>query len=351
MNQVRRQHYVNQAYLMHFCDTGERQPVLWVYPRDKEIFEKPETFTPEGRQPVSVCVVRDFYEGNDEPINRIETLLSDIEGKFERVVQDKIIQKKELDAQDKQAIANYVSTMQMRTAAMKEHIDRFYDEVIGKLEAMENAHGASNETSEYWKKSKQNQDMFVIGITTALDANIHSLTDWLIYETSSDDLHFITSDNPFCRYDFSLMNSFYGIPALSKTTEITLPVSPKFALVGNFVGLNGYVIAHHNQVEEINERTLMSTHNAFYSSRKLKPYEFKKYTDRQRQALALSELASRTATKLDSMVKLRAKQVKVARWIVNTFKIDRVLAFLLNWGFVKPESVGLQRSKDIPKQK
>ncbi len=227
---------------------------------------------------------------------------------------------------------------------MKKHMDGFYDQVIGKLEAMEKAHGASSETSDYWKKSKENQDMFVMGITTALEMNLHRVTDWLIYETCSDEIHFITSDNPSCRYDFSLMNSFYGIPAFSKTTEITLPVTPKFALVGNFVGLNGYVTAYHNQVEEINDRTLMSTHSQFYSSRKLKPYELQKFTKRQRQALALSELAQRTETKMDRLVKRRQKQEKIAHWVVKTFKLDRGLAFLLNWGIIKPEWVGLERT-------
>lgn len=313
---------------------------------DRAIFENPESYTPETRIPHDVCVKRDFYEGNEQPTNTVENVLSDIEGKFETVVQQKILKKKELDRNDRQAIANFVATMQVRTMGFKKHMDSFYDQVISKLEAMEKAHGASSETSDEWKKSKKDKDMFIIGIIQSLSMNLHSVTSWLIFEAKLDDCHFITSDNPFCRYDFSLLNSFHGVPAFSKTTEITLPVTPRFAIVGNLLDLNGYIDATHNQVDEINERTLMSIHTEFYSSRKLKPYELKKLSNRHRQALALSIFAERAETILEKRLKKRQRQERIANRVVKIFRIHKILLLLLRLGIIRPESLGLRRKVD-----
>lgn len=332
MSRVRRQHFVNEAYLNHFCDESLNPPAIWVYEKQHDYMHDFESYNPVTRTPRNICVVRDFYEGNDQPVNTIENFLSKIEGDFESVVQNTIIPQKPLSSSDKYAISRYFTVMQYRTMAHKEHIDRFYDDIIGKITALEQQHNAPNKESKKWKKSKENKEMFLLNLMMSEEMNVLRAAGWLVLinDTFRND-HFITSDHATLTYDFSLMNSFYGIPAFCKTTEITLPITPKIALVANYLDINEYESAHPNQIEEVNQRTWMASNGHIYSSRKLEQRQIERLFTRHRQGLAIVYAAKQKKTHLDRMIKRMKRGEKIAEWLLKTPILRHLFIFLLRF--------------------
>lgn len=319
MSVTRRQHIINQAYLAHFCDPALNPPQVWVYEKEA-CFPEFSKYQPSSRTPLNVCVERDFYEGGDQPVNAVENSLSKIEGDFEAVVQNKILKQEPLMPEDNRAIAMYVSMMKARTTAAKANLDKFTDDMISKVEALEQQHGIPPEKSNELKREKANKDLFILNITQSQAMDLYRATSWLILVNNKfeSDWHFITSDDPMCLYDFELMNSFYGIPAFSKTTEITLPITPKFAIVGNYLDISGYEDAHPNKIEEVNNRTLSHANAAFYSSRKLTDREMERFLNRSRQCLALDRaVREKVTTRLDILVDKSKKAEKIAEWMLS----------------------------------
>lgn len=343
MSRVRRQHIINEAYLAHFCDASLDPPQVWVYEKHPRMFEDFEKYEPATRTPHNVCVQRDFYEGGDMPINAVEKALSKIEGDFESVVQNKLMKREPLTPQDNRAIAMYVSMMRARTEGTKANLDAFCDRMIARIEAMERQHNIPPKTSTEWKEAKENNEMFIINIIESQALDIYQLASWvvLVNETFADGWHFITSDDPMCVYDFELMNSFYGVPAWSKTTEVTLPVTSTIALVGNYLDISGYEKAHPNEIEEVNNRTLSHAKKAMYSSRKLKGAEVEKLMKRNRQTLALGRAVStKVVTRNDRLVKKYERVKKISKWMVSKW--------WLRWIFVLIQKRRLRNAANQP---
>lgn len=332
MSTVRRQHFVNEAYLQHFCDPALDPPAVWLYQREHDFVHDFSGYTPVTRTPKNLCVEKDFYEGGDLPTNAIERHLSEIEGKFEGLIQKKILKKLPLMPEDNRVIANYVTMMQNRTLAQKEHLERFQDGLITKVEAMEKQHGIPPTKSNELKAEKENNEMFIMNMTVAEEMKLHTMTSWLILESTFSDCFFLTSDHPTLRYDFSLMNSFYGIPAFCKTTEITLPITPRFAIVGNYLDVSGYRDAHPNKVEEVNQRTLLATHKAFYSNHQLTERELHAILRHQRQCLVLDLVVQeRVTTRADHLVKKYQKAEKIAAWMVSKPWLRWIFVLIRKW--------------------
>lgn len=325
MSLVRRQHFINQAYLEHFCDTSVSPAAIWLYDKKHDLWKDFDSYVPPSRTPNNLCVERDFYEGGDLPPNTLERYFSKIEGDFESLLQNKILQMKPLTTDDNKIIAHFLTITQSRTSAQKEHIEEFMDNIIEKVERMEKQHGVEPKESKKWRDSKQNKEMFIINIQQAESMKLHHQTSWMILVNSKfEDSHFITSDNPVATYDFALMNNFYGIPAFSKTTEITLPVTSKIAIIGNYVDISGYFDAHPNQIEEVNDRTLHRAKKEFYSCKRLEKAELHKLLQRNRQCLVLDKVAQKTETRIDKLVKQYERQKKRAVWLVDTFRLTEL---------------------------
>ncbi len=332
MPTVRRQHFVNEAYLQHFCDPALDPRAVWLYRREHDFGRDFAGYTPEIRTPKNLCVQRDFYEGSDLPTNTIEAHLSKIEGDFESLVQTKILKKLPLLQQDNKVIARYITMMQNRTLAQKKHMESVQDDLIAKVEAMEKRHGIPPTKSEELKASKANNEIFIMGMTVAEEMRLHAMTSWLILESTFKDCYFLTCDHPTLRYDFSLMNSFYGIPAFCKTTEITLPITPRFAIVGNYLDVSGYRDAHPNKVEEVNQRTIMAADKEFYSNHKLTERELHAILRHHRQCLVLDLVVEeRITTRADRLVRKHQKAEKIAAWMMSRWWLRWLFVLIRKW--------------------
>ena len=99
------------------------------------------------------------------------------------------------------------------------------------------------------------------------------------------------------------MNSIYGIPPLSTTIEVTVPLTPKLALFVNNAGIDGYFDIGHNFVREINNRTIIGNGNYLITPTKID----KKFLDlcvrRFRQSLLLHLLSDDLNEKWDERMK------------------------------------------------
>ena len=143
-------------------------------------------------------------------------------------------------------------------------------------------------------------------VDTSLFINRWQFSDmiFLTIEYEGEDLFFITSDFPVCLYDFTLMNGPYGIPPLSPTLEVVVPLTPKIAVFINNIGLNGYLELFPNFVREINNRTILRSNKHIISSRELNKRFFANCINRSRQSLLLLALDDKLSNRyLDNHLK------------------------------------------------
>ena len=82
MQQVRKQHFVNQAYLRNFSDASHKNKALWVYPKKYDYFEAADKVVPDEKTSKQLCWQLDFYEGGDLPVNVLENILQKFETEF-----------------------------------------------------------------------------------------------------------------------------------------------------------------------------------------------------------------------------------------------------------------------------
>lgn len=105
----------------------------------------------------------------------------------------------------------------------------------------------------------------------ALDVNRYQYADFLflVPQFKDEETFFITSDFPVSMIDFTNMNTFYPPTPMDATVEVTIPLTPKIALLVNNIGLNGYKEIDHNFMQEINYRTLRRSNKFIISPQKL----------------------------------------------------------------------------------
>lgn len=305
----KKQHYVNQAYLSNFCDQTQSPTALWVYDNSFDYMGNFAAYKHRVKTTAQVCYGEFFYEGNDLPANTVENALATIENDFSLLIKEKVEKRLPLDQKDKETLSLFVAIMEARTQAQRENVEGFQDRVIAKVKAMEKQHNVPPRKSDELEKAKANNEMFIVNVQVAIEINRWQAAEWYILE-APDDFPFITSDNPTLLYDFALLNSFYGPPAFCKTSELTFPLTPKFAVVANHVDIGGCQQASYNEVSEVNNRTVMSSHKHFYSSKKLEIGDLKNIYHRQRQCLALNQVILQKVTRLDKIMEKYKNQEK-----------------------------------------
>jgi hypothetical protein len=284
---TRRQHWLPRAsYLKHFTAKGKVTAYL-LQDRDRANFvdtAKKIVVTPEN-----IAHQRDLYETPDLPDNTIEDAFAEIEAAYGQVLENKILKKKPLSKADHEIVALYVSVLENRTPAQRDHLNDFLARLEDTGRAMSFAHDAPQAAEDWSKKiAGQRERFFAQWLVTVLDVNKWGVLDFCFLEMASYvDADFITCDHPVTLLDYANDNSFYGLNQWSKTAECVVPLTSKIALFGNNCGIKGYREVDYNFVREVNYRVVARARNMVISTGDIPKDEVKAIVQRAPQSLLL----------------------------------------------------------------
>lgn len=284
---TRRQHWLPRAsYLQHFTNDGKVTAYLF-QDRQKASFldsAKKITVTPDN-----IAHQRDLYETPDLPDNALEDAFAEIENAYGQILDKKILRKKPLDKGEHEVVALYISVLENRTPAQREHLNDF----LGRLEEMGRslsmAHNAPQAAEDWSKKiAAMRERFFAQWLATALDVNKWGVLDFCFLEVASYvDASFITCDHPVTLHDYANDNSPYGLNQWSKTAECVVPLTSRIALFGNNCGIKGYREVDYNFVREVNHRVLSRSRSMVISSSDIPQDEADAIIKRMPQSLLL----------------------------------------------------------------
>lgn len=263
---TRRQHWLPQAsYLQHF--TVQDKVTVYLF-QDKQKVTFLDTAKKIVVIPDNIAHQRDLYETPDLPDNALEDAFAEIENAYGQILEKKILKKKPLTKEEHEVVALYISVLESRTPAQRDHLNEF----LGRLEAtgrsLSMAHNAP-EAAENWsqKIAEMRERFFAQWLATALDVNKWGVLDFCFLEMADYvDARFITCDHPVTLTDYANDNSPYGLNQWSKTAECIVPLTSRIALFGNNCGLKGYREVDYNFVREINHRVLRSARTMIISA-------------------------------------------------------------------------------------
>jgi len=310
---TKQEHYVpNKSYLDYFVDKSDN--LLWTY-HDRSNFLIDISKADERKiNPTNFCKEAYFYEAPIYPVNAIEKALSTIERKYKHILENKILKKEKLTPEDKEVIAYFISSLEARTTAGKDNVNSFINSISDHFSALERQYSQGERTPNHKAllKLKEENTAFAQSVAISMQVNRWRLSDFLFMNIvyDGDDQFFISSDNPVSLCDFTLMNGFYGIPPLSITAEVTIPLTPNIALFINNNGFNGYEDISPNFVREINNRTLLLANNYLISSKQLNRRFIQSCTRRFRQSFILHMLQEKLEKEWSIRHKKRSKNVQ-----------------------------------------
>ena len=286
---TRRQHWLPQAsYLQYFAVEGKVTAYLF---QDGSKADFLKTSKKIKVAPDNIAHQRDLYETPDLPDNALEDAFAEIENAYGQVLENKILKKKPLTKIDHEVVALYVSVLENRTPAQRNHLNNF----ISRLEAtgrnLSMAHN-SLQAADDWsiKMAATRERFFAQWLAAALDVNKWGVLDFCFLEMSSymkDDVSFITCDQPVTLVDYANDNSPYGLNQWSKTAECVVPLTSRIALFGNNCGIKGYREVDYNFVREVNHRVLARAQSMVISAGDVAEYEAGAIVRRTPQSLLL----------------------------------------------------------------
>jgi len=291
-SKTKQEHYIpRQSYLEYFTDKSGKKPFIWVYEEPRRLYLNFNGVTPKNITPFNLCKESYLYETSKAKENLLEQALAQIEGDFKQILESKILSKVDLTEEEKNKVAYFISTLEIRTPTNKDHFHNFIDDVLTLVKSNEEQFmdGKKSKLHQELEEGKLDNSFFALSVATAIQVNRWGLSDFLFLtpQFGGDDQFFITSDFPVFLYDFSMMNSFYGVPPNSATIEVTIPITPNLALLVNNGGFSGYKEIDHNIVREINNRTFNGARKYLLSPKQLDDDFIKSITDRYRQSLLL----------------------------------------------------------------
>lgn len=296
-NRTKQEHHIPlKSYLDYFVDESIDNQ-LWVY-LTEEVKDSLEKSTPKNISPINFCKEANFYESPLYKVNAIEKTLADIEGDYKTVLEEKILKKLELFPEDKHILSQFISTLEMRTTASKENINNFINRVSKQFSSLEKQFNKGNLTENHKEllKLKEQNIAFTQSVDLSLQVNRWQFSDFLfLFIRNPDDEFnfFISSDHPTTLFDMVSMNSIYGVPPLSTTAEVILPLTPSVAVFVNNLGINGSMDIDLNFIAEVNNRTLYLSNHYVISPHKLTSKFMNLCTKRVRQSFALLALTNR----------------------------------------------------------
>lgn len=287
----KRQHFIPQSYLKAWCDTqtlSGQEPYLWQFSKD-------------GLQVKKKAPVNIFHENNMYTIEQpgkqksliLEHGLSELESRFTKIRDHKISKGKSLSEEEHFILCTFIAAMHGRTKAQRDHLKKFWEEIIDKMDNMTAAinQAAPNERKKVMQAlggvSSQGKDVLheedvrklakhtmpmMLPQLIRVQAPLLVRLDMLILETTEKP-GFITSDVPCNWFDPESCKRppFFQGPALMyKTTEIRFPVSPRQLIILNRQGFRGRYIATPEKVDEFNRVTRWSSSEYFIVNSNIK---------------------------------------------------------------------------------
>jgi hypothetical protein len=291
---TKQEHYLpKKSYLEYFGDPDNKSR-LWVYQDKKLLLAEPDKTEPKPISAINLCKEGYMYEAPIYPDNSIENTLSQIEGDYKTILENKVLKRQELTSLEKETVSYFVSTLETRTPAGRDNINGFIDRVLEQFTALEKQYmgGKLSKQHKELLSLKEDNSAFAQSVGTSLIVNRWKFSDYLFMfiKYEGDDQFFITSDLPVSLCDFTLMNSIYGIPPLSATAELIVPLTAKIALFINNIGVNGYIDIDPNFVREVNNRTMLYSNKYVMAPKKLDGRFIDGATKRFRQSFLLLAL-------------------------------------------------------------
>jgi len=219
------------------------------------------------RAPKNIMFENNLYTIETEEGGRdlgLEKLLSMIEGEFVRIRDHVIATHTPLNQAHRYILLSFVSAMHSRTPASTERLGPFWNELLSKMKAMTawaatatpeqlastavTTHPIGGERS-YPVTVEQMQAIVDSPIPSTLVPSIKAeidamkILDIAILETATSP-GFITSDNPVVWFDpegYKRKKPFQGPALISPSIEISMAISPRYSLLLNRQGINGYI--------------------------------------------------------------------------------------------------------------
>lgn len=290
--EARNHHYVPQAYLRAFTESGSKKSKFTVY--EVETGNRFETI------PRNVCAVRDFNRVAipGVPSNIVETEMAKFEGLIVPAVKE-IECTNQFDGDARSSILNLVALLAVRHPDRRESMRKAhartaeiimsmtldkrdtYDRTIAKAIA----EGKIKEGGPGYEKVKDFFDRgnYDIEVCTEhhlkMEAGMHETAlqllaqrNWMLYRASPTDGHYITSDFPVAltwRNPDKIPPYYRSSPGFGMIdTEVVFPLTKGLVLVGTFDGHNGYEVACPELIAAVNSRVMSYSSRQIYSSKR-----------------------------------------------------------------------------------
>ncbi len=205
----------------------------------------------------------------------IEENLSRLETWFAKIRTDRLERGMLPNADERMRLCAFIAAMHSRTKVMEQHHRSQWSEVQQMMDAMTErilltspedlaSMISSDPLSERSLTYEDVKSVAEQPLQHILPAMVRQSTPMLYSMdfavlTTNDEIGFITSDSPCVWRDpeagkFPPM--FRGISLMSRTIEITLPISPSQCIILNRSGLSGFVPLRTNNLDDINSVTV-----------------------------------------------------------------------------------------------
>jgi len=289
----KKQHFVPQSYLSAWCDPNtppDQTPYVWIFTKDGAQSKR--------KAPENVFCETDTYTIKSADGSRdlwLECGLCELESRFVCTRNNKISKEEALNQEEHLYLCAFMAAMLSRTKAQREHHKAQWGGFLKVLDEMienrrkENPNARiildrlpadHNERSFTYADVKEAAEK---PLQTLMSPLISAMTPKLLrldyYAIFTTDVApgFITSDNPCNWYDSKwqeLPPMWQNQPLLRKSTEISLPISPKQLVCLNLSGMQGYIKADDKIVNEANARTRFNALEYFVVNANIKKDEW-----------------------------------------------------------------------------
>lgn len=268
-----KQHYIPQCYLKAWCDPvtpSGQEPYIWMFSKDGK--------TKKKKAPKKIFYETDMYtvqmpDGTKD--YRLENGLHDLEDIFIQIRDKKIKNTAELTTTEHVLLITFISAMHNRTKVQRDHHKSQWGQVKELMDKMkefyetatpEERRAASGIRPPNGNKSdltyedvqKLADEPMQQMLYPQIQAGVPLLSQLNLAVFNTNTLPgFITSDRPCVWFDPMAYKRppLQRAPALiSPSIEITLPISPNQLIVLNRSGVEGYLDADVNTVDEFNKR-------------------------------------------------------------------------------------------------
>lgn len=258
------QHEIPRSYLAAWTapDTPPgHEPSVWVHAKDGTSRKR--------RAPKNTFTHADLYtlrSGGERDLS-VEIDLGRVEAAFASRIRPRLETTEQLESADLRRLLEFIAAMMTRPARQMENLRGFFREALERSDEM--AHKFSGHNNVRPDLERLIQDGPQQGVAIAMQDALRILGHMSMAVLCTDDAGgFITSDNPCVMFnpETADLPDFLQSPGTAqRDTELTLPVSPRRAILMTNKPLVGYHSVPTKIVNEINYRTRTSAAASFVS--------------------------------------------------------------------------------------